>query len=82
MLLAIKVGEDIRPVSAKWGIAGDVGVVVNEVGKGVKGTVRVRSELWTATSETRLGPGTNVRVTKVEGLVAWVKKLEEADGEP
>jgi membrane protein implicated in regulation of membrane protease activity len=80
LLFAIKVGEEIQPVRAKWGIANEVGVVVNEVGKGVRGTVRVRSELWSATSETRLGPGTKVRVTKVEGLLAWVKKLDEEDG--
>jgi hypothetical protein len=47
VVFAIKVGEEIKPVRAKWGIEGEAGVVVNEVGRGIKGTVMVRSELWT-----------------------------------
>jgi len=39
--------------------------------------VTVRSELWSAASETPLDPGANVRMTMVEGLFAWVRRLEE-----
>lgn len=76
VLFVVKVSEEIQPVKAKWGIVGEVGEVVSEVGKGTKGVVRVRSELWSSMSEESLGPGTKVRVTKVDGLLAWVEKLE------
>lgn len=77
MVFVVKVAEEIHPVTAKWSIAGDVGEVVNEVGQETAGVVRVRSELWSARSETPLRPGTKVRVIRREGLVAWVARLEE-----
>jgi len=56
-------------------MTGEPGEVVQEVGKDTKGIVKVRSELWSAKSESHLAPGSKVRVTKVEGLQVWVEKL-------
>jgi membrane-bound ClpP family serine protease len=80
LVFFVKVAEDIKPVRAKWGIEGEVGEVVTPVGRGIKGTVFVRSELWSAVSDSYLGPGTKVRVAKAEGLVARVVKLGEQAG--
>ena len=76
-IFVIKIGEEIHPVTAKWGIVGEVGEVVSEVSKLRAGTVQVRSELWSAKSELPIGLGTKVRVVRTEGLVAWVTEMEE-----
>ncbi|MDG6987736.1 MAG: hypothetical protein JRN21_00215 [Nitrososphaerota archaeon] len=76
-VFAVKLGEEIHPATAKWDIVGEVGEVVREVGEGRRGVARVRSEQWTCMSEDRLMPGTKVRVIRVEGLVAWVERLDD-----
>ena len=70
-----KITEEIRPFTAKWDLTGEPGVVVEEVGRGAKGIVRIRSELWSANSESPIALGSKVRVTRVEGLLVWVEKL-------
>jgi len=74
-MFTAKVSEEIRPYTAKWEPNGEAGEVVTEVGKDAKGTVRIRSELWSAKSEGPIAPGSKVRVTKVEGLLVWVEKV-------
>lgn len=74
-LFVAKVAEEIQPVPTKWELTGEPGEVVQEVGKDAKGIVRVRSELWSARSQSLIAPGSKVRVTKVEGLQVWVEKL-------
>jgi inner membrane protein len=74
-LFVAKVAEEIQPVTARWELTGELGEVVQEVGKDAKGIVRVRSELWSAKSESPITTGSKVRVTKVEGLQVWVEKL-------
>lgn len=78
LIFVIKSSEEIHIVTAKWTIIGEVGEVVQDADRDTKGLVRVRSELWSAKSETPVGQGTKVRVTRVEGLTAWVAKLEES----
>ena len=74
-LFFAKITEEIRPSAAKWELTGEPGEVVNEVGKNLKGVVRIGSELWSAKSESPIAPGSKVRVTKVEGLLVWVEEL-------
>jgi len=76
----VKITEEIRPATAKWELTGEPGEVVEEVGKDAKGIVRVRSELWSAKSESPITPGSKVRVTKVEGLQVWVEKISPDSG--
>ncbi|MDG6985434.1 MAG: hypothetical protein JRM73_01640 [Nitrososphaerota archaeon] len=75
---AVKIGEEIHPVTAKWGIDGEVGEVVEDVDRDTKGVVLVRSELWSAKSEGLIRVGEKIRVVKVEGLVAWVVRADAA----
>jgi membrane-bound serine protease (ClpP class) len=75
-----KITEEIRPFTAKWDLTGEPGEVVEEVGKDAKGIVRIRSELWSAKSESPIAPGSKVRVTRVEGLSVWVEKLGADSG--
>ena len=70
-----KITEEIRPFTTKWDPTSEPGEVVEEVGKNVKGIVRIRSELWSAKSESNIAPGSRVRVTRVEGLLVWVERL-------
>jgi len=79
-LFVAKVAEEIQPVTVKWELTGEPGEVVTEVGKDVKGVVRVRSELWSAKSASPIATGSKVRVTKVEGLQVWVEKLSADSG--
>ena len=73
-LFVAKVAEEIQPAIPKWDITGEPGEVVQEIGKGTKGIVRVRSELWSAKSASPIATGSMVRVTKVEGLQVWVEE--------
>ena len=82
MTFAVKIGEEIHPVTAKWGINGELGEVVEGVGREAKGVVRVRSELWSARSEEPIPAGEKVRVVRVEGLVAWVTRIDGRDVPP
>jgi membrane-bound ClpP family serine protease len=74
-LFVAKVAEEIQPVTVKWELTGEPGEAVTEVGKDVKGVVRIRSELWSAKSASPIATGSKVRVTKVEGLQVWVEEL-------
>lgn len=74
-LFFVKITEEIRPATAKWELTGEPGEVVSEVGRNTKGIVRIRSELWTAKSESPIAPGSKVRVIRVEGLQVWVEQL-------
>jgi membrane-bound ClpP family serine protease len=74
-LFVAKVAEEIQPVTVKWELTGEPGEAVTELGKGAKGVVRIRSELWSAKSASPIATGSKVRVTKVEGLQVWVEKL-------
>lgn len=77
LVFVIKSAEEVRLVTAKWSIVGEVGEVVKDTDRENKGLVRVRSELWSARSDALVGEGTKVRVTRVEGLTAWVARLED-----
>jgi membrane-bound ClpP family serine protease len=74
-LFVAKVAEEIQPVNTKRELTGEAGEAVTDVGKGAKGVVRIRSELWSANSTNPIPTGSKVRVTKVEGLQVWVEKL-------
>jgi len=74
-LFVAKVAEEIQPVNAKLELTGEPGEAVTDVGRGAKGVVRIRSELWSANSTSPIATGSKVRVTKVEGLQVWVEKL-------
>ena len=80
-LFFAKITEEIRPSTAKRELIGESGEVVREVSKGAKGIVSVNSELWSAKSESPIAPGSRVRVTRVEGLLVWVEKVD-TDGSP
>jgi len=74
-LFVAKVAEEIQPVDTKRELTGEPGEAVTDVGKGAKGVVRIRSELWSANSASPIATGSRVRVTKVEGLQVWVEKI-------
>ena len=74
-LFVAKVAEQIQPITVNWELTGEPGEAVTEVGKDVKGVVRIRSELWSAKSARPIATGSQVRVTKVEGLQVWVEKV-------
>jgi membrane protein implicated in regulation of membrane protease activity len=77
VILALKFGEEIHPVTAKWSITREIGEVVKDLDGHTNGIVRVRSELWSAKSEAHIPLGAKVRVARVEGLTAWVVKIED-----
>jgi len=87
VLLPIKVGEEIHPVTAKWELRGELGEVVKDVDKDSKGIVRARPEQWSPTSEAHICAGAKVRMARVECLLARVAKADEGfrvphDGKP
>lgn len=68
-----------RPiVSGREGLLGSVGDVVH-VGRD-RLSVRIHGEVWTATSPDNLRIGERVRVTRIDGLVLGVSRLDLQQG--
>ena len=61
------------------GLQGEIGVVtVPIVPDTLKGKIRVRSEIWSASSDRTIPAGTKVRVVRGEGVSLWVEPTETA----
>jgi membrane-bound serine protease (ClpP class) len=52
---------------------GSEGVVIEPVGNGSDGMIRIRGELWRATSTQPVAEGKSVRVLKIDGLNLYVE---------
>ena len=63
-----------RVLSGSEGLVGETGQVVKAIGAGEVGKVYVHGELWDASGNEPLAPGTSVTVTGVEGLRLKVKQ--------
>jgi membrane-bound serine protease (ClpP class) len=63
------------PVTGKEGLVGAQGEAANAITSGAPGYVRVRGELWRATSRTPVAPGQAVRVLDIQGLTLDVEPL-------
>lgn len=79
VVLTVKLGEEIHPVTVKWDLEGERGETVGDLRPGARGVVRVRSELWTAKSGVLLRAGSKVRVVRTEGNIVWVEPDEGED---
>jgi len=67
-----------RPiVSGREELLGSVGDVM-DVGRD-RISVRIHGEVWTATSADRLRIGQRVRVTRLDGLVLGVSRLDQQE---
>ena len=74
------------PRNVKTGIENLIGQTATvtspfeECENGIEGKIRLNGEIWSARSEcqTRFANGTQVRVNRVEGLVAYVENLSES----
>ncbi len=55
-----------RPVTGSEGMVGEIGIVVDRIAP--TGRVRIRGEIWSATSTVAIEKGEKVRVVSVEGL--------------
>lgn len=65
-----------RPASGREALVGAVGEVRQAIDR--KGLVMVEGELWTATADTPIPAGRQVRVVEVKGLVLRVESVSEA----
>jgi membrane-bound serine protease (ClpP class) len=69
--------------SRKWkqkvgneAMLGEKGTAVSGLAQGVEGMIRIRGEIWQATSDRNVSVGEAVRVKKVEGLKLLVEPVE------
>ncbi|MCI4358096.1 MAG: hypothetical protein L3J95_00990 [Thermoplasmata archaeon] len=61
------------------GLQGETAMVtVPIVPNTLKGKVRVRSEIWSASSSAPIPAGTPVRIVRGEGVSVWVEPLDKA----
>ena len=72
----VKASEEMRTDSIRRDVVGQVGETVRDIRRNNRGVVRIRGELWSATSKTDIGVNQKVRVVGSEGLCVWVDKLE------
>lgn len=63
-----------RPLTGREGMVGEVGIVVEEISP--VGRVRVRGEVWSATSGVPIERGARVRIDSVEGLQLVVSRAD------
>lgn len=59
-----------RPASGMEGMVGAIGVTLTDLEP--TGTIKVRGEIWNATSSERIAAGQNVRIVRLRGLQAEV----------
>jgi membrane protein implicated in regulation of membrane protease activity len=57
-------------------MVGEEGVVKEGIRPYGRGVVLLRHELWSATSEEELAPGTRVRIVKIDGLLLFVEGIK------
>ncbi len=76
--LAIR-SQRATPVTGSAGMLGERGVVLTAIEPGGQGRVRTHGEIWAATADQPLAPGTPMRVTGMSGLVLHVIKDEERE---
>lgn len=62
-----------KAVTGVEGMIGEKGIAARDFSG--KGTVEVHGELWTAMSDEEIHKGEEIEVTKVEGMVLYVKKV-------
>ncbi len=73
--LAIR-SQRATPVTGSAGMLGERGVVLTAIEPGGQGRVRTHGEIWAATADEPLAPGTITRVTGMNGLVLHVRREE------
>jgi len=60
--------QRIVPVTGSSGMLDEIGYALTPIEPGAFGHVRAHGEIWTATADDRIEPGTPIRVMAVEGL--------------
>ncbi len=71
-----------RPRSGGEGLIGLTAEVVERITPGSRGRVRLLGELWWASAQHVLEPGTRVRVVARHGFLLYVEPLESPHGAP
>ncbi len=85
MILSMKFYQKVSPPSLPTttmgtSLVGDVGkVMVTVVPDDMSGKVKLRNQIWSACSEEVVPEGKKVVVTRSEGVVVWVKEINESD---
>ncbi len=75
LLFLVRLGvraQRAAPVTGPSGMLGERGVVLAAIEPGGQGRVRTHGEIWAATADERLEPGTPTRVSGLSGLVLHV----------
>jgi membrane-bound serine protease (ClpP class) len=65
-----------KQVTGREEMIGAEGVVIEPVGEGYDGMIRIHGELWRATSTHPVAEGRSVRVLRIDGLRLYVEPLE------
>jgi membrane-bound serine protease (ClpP class) len=67
-----------RPITGASAMLHELGYALTAIDAGGTGSVRTHGEIWTASADERIEPGTPVRVTAVDGLRLRVTAAPEA----
>jgi membrane-bound serine protease (ClpP class) len=67
-----------RPMTGASAMLHELGYALTAIDAGGTGSVRTHGEIWTASADERIEPGTPVRVTAVDGLRLRVTAAAEA----
>jgi membrane-bound serine protease (ClpP class) len=69
-----------RPITGASAMLHELGYALTAIDAGGTGSVRTHGEIWTASADERIEPGTPVRVTAVDGLRLRVAAAPDASG--
>jgi len=85
MMISMKFYQKISPPSKPTttmgsSLIGEVGKVMNTVKPDeISGKVKLKNQIWSATSDTTIHEGKKVIVTRSEGVVVWVEEQMESE---
>ena len=69
-----------RPITGASAMLHELGYALTAIDAGGTGSVRTHGEIWTASADERIEPGTPIRVTAVDGLRLRVAAAPDASG--
>ena len=66
-----------RPQTGAEGILGEIGEVSVKISPQKAGKIFVHGEIWNARSDEEIPEGVQVKIVKVDGMMLWVKPIDE-----
>jgi membrane-bound serine protease (ClpP class) len=65
-----------KPTTGREGLIDAKGVSISPISQKSEGDVKIKGEIWKATSHDKIRKGDKIQVVNVDGLILQVKKID------